>query len=398
MPRSRPSTSPLSFHGPTGQYYVTRARKRIYLGTDPKEALKKYYRLALGGGQPARPECDRTLTAKELANRFIAAQQANWRDPEGTLRCYADWLGRFLKDHPGLLATDFTVEKFASWKLSLRRREYSAESINHFLSAVRAMYAFAADIELLPAVPRLRRVRNEPCPKIGSRQKPIYTADELRKLLDGADLQLKGMLLLGLNCGFGPKDLADLRWDDICDGRVTLPRSKTGVCQTYALWPETEAHLGQIRESRRELRERIAKRNPTASDDGHIFVTRYWRPWNKDATAEEFRKLCTRVDVPCYGFYRLRHCASTAMSLVATPHVHRKFMRHSQLQTQVTYTHTPDDEVDSAVMRARERLLGLTISNSGNGQGLVGGVAGMRAAPAGQAGRDAPETRSRLPA
>lgn len=357
MPRIRPSTSPLSFHGPTGQYYITRARKRVYLGADAKEALKKYYRLAIGGGPPVRPECDRTLTAKELANRFIAAQQANWRDPEGTLRCYTDWLGRFLKDHPGLLAADFTVEMFATWKLSLRRREYSAESINHFLSAVRAMYAFAADVELLPAVPRLRRVRNEPCPKIGSRLKPLYTAGELQKLLNGAEPQLKGMLLLGLNCGFGPKDLADLLWDDISDGRVTLPRSKTGVCQTYALWPETEAHLEQIRESRRELRERIARRNPAASDNGHVFVTRYWRPWNKDATAEEFRKLCKRVGVPCYGFYRLRHCASTAMSLVATPHVHRKFMRHSQLQTQVTYTHTPDGEVDAAVMKAREKLL-----------------------------------------
>jgi hypothetical protein len=42
MPRTRPSTRPLSFHGPTGQYYVTRARKRVYLGTDAKEALKKY--------------------------------------------------------------------------------------------------------------------------------------------------------------------------------------------------------------------------------------------------------------------------------------------------------------------------------------------------------------------
>jgi hypothetical protein len=46
------------------------------------------------------------------------------------------------------------------------------------------------------------------------------------------------------------------------------------------------------------------------------------------------------------------------MSLVATPHVHRKFMRHSQLQQQVTYTHTPDVEVDKAVMKAKDKLFG----------------------------------------
>lgn len=58
------------------------------------------------------------------------------------------------------------------------------------------------------------------------------------------------------------------------------------------------------------------------------------------------------------------------MSLVATPHVHRKFMRHSQLQQQVTYTHTPDIEVDKAIIKAKEKLLGenAIISNLGSNQ------------------------------
>lgn len=112
---------------------------------------------------------------------------------------------------------------------------------------------------------------------------------------------------------------------------------------------------------------RLAKRRRVRADGGRVFVTRYWKPWNADAVAEQFRKLCKNVGVPCYGFYRLRHCASTAMSLVATPHVHRKFMRHSQLQQQVTYTHTPDEEVDMAVMRARERLLPGLSEDEGSG-------------------------------
>ena len=102
----------------------------------------------------------------------------------------------------------------------------------------------------------------------------------------------------------------------------------------------------------------MAKRKIHHSDYGHVFVTRFWKLWSKDAVAEQFRKLCNKAKVSCYGFYRLRHCASTAMSLVATPHVHRKFMRHSQLQQQVTYTHTPDIEVDKAIIKAKEKLLG----------------------------------------
>jgi integrase len=102
----------------------------------------------------------------------------------------------------------------------------------------------------------------------------------------------------------------------------------------------------------------MRKREVNHSDYGHVFVTRFWKPWSKDAIAGQFRKLCKKAKVPCYGFYRLRHCASTAMSLVASPHVHRKFMRHSQLQQQVTYTHTPDVEVDKAIVKAKKKLLG----------------------------------------
>ena len=130
MPRSRPTSNPISYHKHTRQYYVTRGGQRIYLGADRDEALEKYHRMNLGlAAEPEKPVKQAPLTAKELANRFLAAQQANWRNPAATLRSYKDWLGRFLKDHPKLKVGDFSVEMFAAWKLSLRKRGYSAESI-----------------------------------------------------------------------------------------------------------------------------------------------------------------------------------------------------------------------------------------------------------------------------
>ncbi len=367
MSRSRPASSPISFHKHTKQYYVTRGGKRIYLGSVKEEAIKKYHRLGLGI-EPLQQESvpPVEITIKELANRFITAQQANWRNPKTTLKCYKDWLGRFIKDHPRLKVADFTVERFAAWKISLKKRDYSPESINHYLSAVRAMFTFAEETNLVEKAPKLRRIKNERIPKTGSKEKPLYTLDDLHKLLGNADLKLKAMIMLALNCGFGPKDLQDLTWDDIEGERITLPRSKTGICQTYLLWPETKELLDEIRQQGAMLIVRMAKRKVYHSDYGHVFVTRFWKPWSKDAVAEQFRKLCKKAGVSCYGFYRLRHCASTAMSLVATPHAHRKFMRHSQLQQQVTYTHTPDTEVDKAILKAKEKLLGreLVISNS----------------------------------
>lgn len=130
MSRSRPASNPISYHKHTKQYYVTRGGKRIYLGSDKNEALKKYHQLGLGiemGHKAPIPEV--SITLKSLANRFLVAQQANWRNPVATLTSYKDWLGCFIKDHPRLKATDFTVEKFAIWKLSLKKRNYSPESI-----------------------------------------------------------------------------------------------------------------------------------------------------------------------------------------------------------------------------------------------------------------------------
>jgi hypothetical protein len=167
MPRSRPASNPLSFHKATGQHCVTRGGRRIYLGADRNAALARYHRLALGlereaialqdAGNPGlsrsiEPCSECIITVKELAKRFIAAQQANWRAPAETKRGYLNWLGRFLADPPRLPAVSFTLELFAAWKLDLRSRGFAPKSINHYLGAVRALFKFADEAGLLARV------------------------------------------------------------------------------------------------------------------------------------------------------------------------------------------------------------------------------------------------------
>ncbi len=75
MPRSRPASNPVSFHKHTGQYYVTRLGKRVYLGSDRDQALRRYHEIGLGveaGAQdgPARlylSSTDGTLCACQAA-------------------------------------------------------------------------------------------------------------------------------------------------------------------------------------------------------------------------------------------------------------------------------------------------------------------------------------------
>ena len=99
MSKSRSASNPISYRKHPKQYYVTRGGKRIYLGSDKQEAIKKYHILA-PGIEPVQQEFAPPveITIKELANRFIAAQRANWRNPKATLKCSKDRLGRFTKD------------------------------------------------------------------------------------------------------------------------------------------------------------------------------------------------------------------------------------------------------------------------------------------------------------
>lgn len=218
------------------------------------------------------------------------------------------------------------------------------------------MFRFAEDTGLIAKAPKLRRVRNEP--RESGCKKALYSPEDIQRLLDSAEPKLKTMILLALNCGFGPKDVHDLTWEHLADDRIELPRSKTGVSQTYRLWPETFELLQHIQQHQMQRDRKRTMSSVKIASAGHVFMTRFGRPWSKDAIAEQFRRLCEKAGVTCHGFYRLRHCASTAVSLVANPHVQRRFMRHSHLQQQVTYTHIPDAEVDRAVMQAREKLLG----------------------------------------
>ncbi|MCH8147189.1 MAG: hypothetical protein IH987_04240 [Planctomycetes bacterium] len=261
--------------------------------------MKKYHLLAAGVLPTGPPDKILPISAKALANRFLAAQQANWRNRKKTLTVYRDWLGRFLKDHRGLNACEYTVEMFAAWKISLRERKYTPESINHYLSAVRAMYAFGEDVDLIPKAPRLRRVRNESRMGLTNRSKTIYSKLDAKNLFSCADTQFRAMILLALNAGFGPKDIHDLKWHDLRGNRVALSRSKTGVHQSYQLWPETAQALGGLRQSRTALIKRLVRRGRIRTDRGHVFVTRYWDPWLSDAVSREFRKLCKKAGVPC---------------------------------------------------------------------------------------------------
>jgi hypothetical protein len=132
------------------------------------------------------------------------------------------------------------------------------------------------------------------------------------KLLAGADVQMRAMILLGCNLGFGNHDCGgltlDLATEAIRTGILNWPRPKTGVPRRGILWPETITALKEAIESR------PAPKTPEAADK--VFVTRNsGKPWthgdaSHNSVSFEFNKLQDAVGVRVMGraFYALRHC------------------------------------------------------------------------------------------
>ncbi len=156
------------------------------------------------------------------------------------------------------------------------------------------------------------------------RGRGMFEADELRKILGKAGIPLRAMILLGINCGFGNSDIANLplKVVNLKGGWVDFPRPKTAISRRCPLWPET---IKAIRQA--------IKQRPTPKDDTAktlLFVTTFGRRWGQaviedpdakgkrkmwkdDPICKEFSKLLHQLKLnrPGLGFYALRHTFET---------------------------------------------------------------------------------------
>ena len=140
----------------------------------------------------------------------------------------------------------------------------------------------------------------------------MYSAEEVRRLLEAASPQFKAMILLGINAGFGNHDCATLPLSgvDLERGWVRFPRPKTGIERRCPLWSETIA----------ALKEAIAKRpqHKDEADADLVFITKYGKRWvgvdTSNPISQQMRKLLRGLEINGrrgLGFYSLRRTHRT---------------------------------------------------------------------------------------
>jgi integrase len=317
---------PLFAH--TRGYWAKKIRGKTYSfgpWADPDAALEDYLKRKddLEAGRTPRPDSG-AFTVKDAVNAYLNDRQDKMEAGELSPRTFTKYkevtdliVSEFGKRR---LVSDLRPDDFAALKKTMTKRGWGPLRVGDFIQHVRSVFKHAADADLIDRPVRFGPGFDRPSAKTLRQHKAkqgakLFTAEEIRRLLDAAAGQVRATILLGINCGFGNSDVADLPLAavDLDAAVIDFPRPKTGIARRCPLWPETVA----------ALREMLANR-PAPKDEGHAalaFLSLRGTPLcsvrekdRTDAVAVQFGKLLRALGIAGRkgrGFYALRHSFRT---------------------------------------------------------------------------------------
>jgi site-specific recombinase XerD len=310
---------------------------------DPESALEEYQEslkvsIVVKVGFSVELACNTFLTAKkkQVAERTLS--QRSYADYRRTAKSFADFIGRE-RNLEGLEPSDF-----ARYKSHFARTNNPVSTGNE-ITRVKTMLKWltkSKHIKELDVGPDFRK----PSAKAARRHKreqgvKLFSASQVREILDESGLRMRAMVLLGINCGYHNNDVETLPLSSIMAAveskTLEHAREKTEVERVCPLWPETADALQAW----------IARRPGT--DSKIAFVLPGGRPMsaiNCDV-AKRFRAVRDAAGIHDGGFSWLRKTFATyasesgdqvAVNFVmghvdgTTPGVYRQLVREKRLQ------------------------------------------------------------------
>lgn len=151
------------------------------------------------------------------------------------------------------------------------------------------------------------------------RGKKLYSAKEVHAILDESGVQLRAMILLGINCGYQNSDCERVPRETIMEairtGWLVYAREKTEIGREARLWKVT----------RLALRDAMQRRPPSDRPEAFLRPDGQVYSWENNDIAKRFRTVRDSSCVRRGGFSWLRKTFETAAGLakdqVAVDHV-----------------------------------------------------------------------------
>lgn len=323
---------------------------------DPKgqAALLEWDRVKvplLGGRK--RPSKAEGVTVGEVCDRFLQAKDELVKTGEITQKTRLDYqrvtdrmVAFFGSDR---VIVDLGPDDFAELRADFSKTN-AVVALGNFIQRVRIVCKFAFDQGKIAAPLKFGQLFKRPSVKALRIQKAksapkLFSADEVKRLIESAPAQLRAMILLGVNAGLGNNDCAALeqRHLDLVGGWLEFARVKTCTKRRATLWPETVAALEAALAFRKKASDKAA--------ENLVFVTRAGGPWasadsHDSPVAKEFAKLVKKLGLESKGrgFYSLRHTFRTIADGVKDVEAVRCVMGHTNSHVEAGYIESlPED-------------------------------------------------------
>tara|TARA_Y100001973_G_C5203702_1_gene339774 strand:+ start:958 stop:2289 length:1332 start_codon:yes stop_codon:yes gene_type:complete len=321
-------------------------------------------------------------TLAGIADRFLHFQYKRARNKEITvhrtgsfrwaIKRFLKWVGP--KQHNDDSAQLLNRERIEGWKTYLDRiqkegqkeKRISAITANDLLLTIKMFAGWAYDFDYISKEPKyLRHIKKFDKPMVKNPE--IFTVEQVRRLFyevfdSPVWRSFKIYILLGLNCGFGTREVATLCYDEIDfeNRKISKFRTKTGVYSEWFMWDITYEMLKHHKEhwspksnpiylhgnEDKELVFRTSRDKPLMWQrlknidgvnpvEGSRFV-------NVDSVAKRFKSLRERTfgsteDIPTF-----RHFRKTGATLLADI-CSRTGLDHGHLVARLYLSHSPTD-------------------------------------------------------
>jgi len=333
-----------------GQWCKKINGKLYYFGpwADPDGALRRWQAEApdlIAGREPTRGD-SATLTVKTCVNAWLTYQKRRMESGEITDHTFGDYIrsGQYLLVVLGRRRHISAISPL-DWA-TLRSRAgndfQSPHTISKLITNIRQCFKWASEAGLIEQPVRFGPGFKPPSARSkrlarAAKGQRMFKPSQILRLRDAASDQVRAMILLGINGGFGNTDCAKLRIEavELANAVIDYARVKTGVPRTVPLWPETTEILRAVIGDRSE---------------GLVFLTKYGKPWvrsyiNKkgnrticNAVLQEFDKLRKKLKMNCQlSFYDLRHTFRTIADECRDDRACDRIMGHASQHISAVY-------------------------------------------------------------
>jgi len=364
--KTRSDKFPLTLH-PTGQYCKKIKGKLYYFGSNKKEALQKYLDKATSlhtHQEDSQKPTGNNMTLKQLCDMYLRYQYSKVQANDLTASHYNEQIGS-LNKLMSFLGQNIEVNKISTldlqnYKRMIQKSHVSVCRLNLHISIMKAMFHWARKNDILENIPNIDAVSRG---KIVHHEKFTFNQEQVNKLLSAAaaDIKMRAMIWLGLNCGFGCTDCAELRWSDLdlVNARVKLPRRKTGILRDLPLWPETVEAIEKVPKTGK-LVFYTSRGNPyiqtllkTDGNGNGKYIT-------LNTITTKFSRLIKKsgLDVPKgTGFYTLRRTAATIAARSGDPFAVQRLLGHADLQMATRYVQDVSKQTDGVIESSRKYVI-----------------------------------------